>query len=92
MAEFYRNIGKSGRLTRERSWQLLTFLAVSLPLVLKQVERGGGYSVFRGGRSRATAGAQRVPAVLVLMLGMSLSAWRWGMKGHGAGCVCLRLC
>lgn len=46
MAEFYRNIGKPERPTRERSWQLLTFLALSLPLALKQVERGGGYKCF----------------------------------------------
>lgn len=92
MAEFYRKVGKSRRPTRERSWQLLTFLAVSLPLVPKQVEKGGGYSVFRGGHRRATAGAQRVSAVPVLMLGTPLSAWRRGMKGRGAGCACLCLC
>lgn len=92
MAEFYRSTGRSARSARERSWRLLTFLAASLPLVLKQVERGGGNSVFPGGHSRATAGAQRVPAVPVLTLGTSLSAWRCGMEGHGACCACLRLC
>lgn len=91
MAEFYRNIGKAGRPTSERSWQPLTFLAVSLPLVLKQVEGGGCYSVFHGGHSRAIAGPQCVPAVPVLVLGTILSAWRCGMKGHGAGCACSRL-
>lgn len=57
---------------------------VPLPLVLKQTERGVGYSVFCGVIAEHEL-EQSIPAVPVFMLGMSLSAWRSGMKGHRAG-------